>query len=457
MSDSFIQWNGNRMQGDTNTNKLGFPGLVKMAATVRNGVYTSTVGFSAGQTDAFGRIRVSQPETIFDSKQLLDNNPLLWDDQEVSGSGTSSTHSVNEAASTMGVSLNTAGKRVRQTFRRFNYQPGKSQQIFLTGNLQKSGGGTDITASMGYGDDNNGIFLVNKEGVPNWRLRSKVTGSVVDEDIPVGTAEGVSTAATGAQIRIIDSFDGDGPSGITLNITKSLILGIDFEWLSVGIVRYCLVFDGQIFPAAHIENAGYLNGAYMSTPNLPVCVWIENGGSGAASTISQICATVISEGGANPIGLPQYESNAASDTAAVEVSANTADAWYAVVGLRLKAAAVLSGGGEIKFSGASMIAETADDFEWCINHNPTVTGTFTYGDKANSAMQVARGDAATVTGGHKIVGGFSRAEGGGGRLAIASSLSLGAAINGTPDEVVFCVRPLSANANMQGGVNWTEL
>ena len=39
--------------------------------------------------DAFGRSRTSSPETIFESKQIFDNQPLFWDDQEVSGGGTS--------------------------------------------------------------------------------------------------------------------------------------------------------------------------------------------------------------------------------------------------------------------------------------------------------------------------------------------------------------------------------
>lgn len=82
--------------------------------------------------DAFGRWRVSNPVTIFDSKQIYDTGLLFWDDQEVSGAGTSSVHSVDKAATTISVSATTAGKRVRQTFRRFNYEPGKSQQVLMT-------------------------------------------------------------------------------------------------------------------------------------------------------------------------------------------------------------------------------------------------------------------------------------------------------------------------------------
>ena len=48
--------------------------------------------------DAFGRLRVSEPTTLFDSKQIFDAQPLLWDDQETSGSGTTGAPSGHSTA-----------------------------------------------------------------------------------------------------------------------------------------------------------------------------------------------------------------------------------------------------------------------------------------------------------------------------------------------------------------------
>jgi len=100
----------------TKTKRVGF---------ARENVPTTSVTLPSTSSDAFGRLRVSSPHTLIDSKQIFDNQPLYWDDSGVSGTGTTSTHSTLTAMTTMGVSLNTAGKRVRQTFQRFNYQPGK--------------------------------------------------------------------------------------------------------------------------------------------------------------------------------------------------------------------------------------------------------------------------------------------------------------------------------------------
>jgi len=88
--------------------------------------FDSKLQFAPSQLDNFGRLRVSQPETLFDSKMLHDNAPLLWDDSQTSGAGTSSTYNANQSSVTLAVTAATAGTRVRQTFRRFNYQPGKS-------------------------------------------------------------------------------------------------------------------------------------------------------------------------------------------------------------------------------------------------------------------------------------------------------------------------------------------
>lgn len=125
--------------------------------------------------DAFVRLRTSEPVTLFDSKQLHDAAPLFWDDAEESGGSTTSSHSTDTASTTIGVALNTAGKRTRQTFMRFNYQPGKSQLIFCTFVMDKTGGGTGITRAIGYFDDNNGLFLKDNAGTYQFVRRTSVT------------------------------------------------------------------------------------------------------------------------------------------------------------------------------------------------------------------------------------------------------------------------------------------
>ena len=392
--------------------------------------------------DAFGRWRVSNPETIFESKQLFDNAPLFWDDSQESGGSTTSSHSTDEAATTMGVALNTAGVRTRQTFERFNYQPGKSHLILLTGVLDLSGGGSGITRAIGYFDDNNGLFFEDDEGTVKVVRRTKVTGSVVNSKVAQSSWN-------------LDVMDGSGPSGVTIDWTKTQIFMIDFEWLSVGRVRFGLVLNGLPVYVHELNNANLLNVPYMSTPNLPLRYRIENDSSGAASTLLHICATVTSEGGAHNLGILRYKS-----TGGTHVDCATENIIYAIVGLRLKSAAIAA---TVKLVSADLAEHAGTkNVEWILKWNPTVAGTFTYANETNSVVQTATGASGnTVTGGIEISGGFFSTDKRGGSVGIdpEDALTLGASIDGTVDEIVLCVRPIGGSSaiDIEGALTWREI
>jgi hypothetical protein len=394
-----------------------------------------------GVGDAFGRVRTSSPQTIFDSKQIFDNSPLFWDDQETSGGGTGSTHNVNTASSTLSVSASTAGTRVRQTFQWFNYQPGKSQQILMTFVLDNSGGGAGITRRVGQFNANNGLFLEDAEGTYKLVRRTYVSGSAVDN-------------AVAQSAWNIDKLDGTGASGITLDFTKTQILVIDYEWLGVGRVRIGFNVNGVTYLAHQFLNANVLTDVYMSSPNLPLRFELSNSGTGVASTFKCICCSVSSEGGSDHLGILRYAS-----TGGTHVNADAAGTIYAVVGLRLKAGYL---GCTINPISWSMLCKTPDDLEWMLYLNPTVAGTFTYADETNSAVQTAKGATTnTVTNGIQLAGGFiasnGTTSGGSSGGELDNALRLGSSIAGTPDQLVLCVRPLGASADVDGGLTWREL
>ena len=233
------------------------------------------------QLDAFDRLRVSNPETIFDSKQIFDTQPLVWDDSEVSGSGTSSTYNQDAARTRLAVTATTAGRRVRQTFMRFNYEPGKSQLILLTGRLTSDDAGSKagLKTKLGLFDDDNGLFFTQDEGTLKVVQRSNVTGTPVDTEVAQSSWN-------------VDKFDGTGTSGITFMANDANIFFIDFEWLGVGRVRMGFVIDGIPYVCHQFLNANLRNTVYMSTPNLPLRYEIENDGTGAAEQLDHICTSV---------------------------------------------------------------------------------------------------------------------------------------------------------------------
>jgi len=395
--------------------------------------------------DTFGRQRVSNPQTLFDSKQIFDNAPLFWDDQEESGSGITSTYLQDEASTRLGVALNTAGKRTCQTYMRFNYQPGKSQLIIMTA-VMSSGNNSGVKASVGYYDDENGLFFTNDEGTLKVVRRTYVSGSAVDNEVSQSSWN-------------VDPMDGTGPSGVTIDPIKTQIMFFDLEWLGVGRVRTGFVVDGKFYVAHEFLNANNLNTVYITTPNLPLKYQIENDGTGAATTMDHICATVISEGGTEDLGNLRYAS-----TAGTHVDATTENTIYALIGIRLKAANI---GATIKLIDSNLqLTNGSKQVEWLLIFNPTVAGTFTYNDETNSSVQIATGATAnTVTGGSVITGGYL--ESGGNQAGNAGSTGkgiqnarlLGAAIDGTVDELVLCARPIggSTAVDIEAGMTWREI
>ena len=387
--------------------------------------------------DAFGRWRVSQVETLFDSKQLYDSQPLIFDDKEVSGGGTTSTHSIYTASTALQVSASTAGKRVRQTFMRFNYQPGKSQLILCTGVLNLSGGGAGIKQAFGYFDDSNGLFLQNNEGTIQMVKRNRT-----------GVATVVDTEVNQADWNL-DKMTGEGVSGVNLDFTKAQILLMDFEWLGVGRVRMGFVVDGKIYYAHEFNHANNVTAIYMQTPNLPIRYEISNDGTGGVAVLSHICSSVMSEGGVQNNGVLRHIDSGTSGS----LTAGTA---YAILGGRLKATHL--GVSILVENVSAVVANTAGGkVHWELRIGGTTTGTFNYVDVANSAVQVAQGGAGvTIEGGTEIDGGYVTDDTTV-SFSVPNALRLGSSIDGTPQAWQLVVIPITNNVTVQASVTWREL
>lgn len=273
-------------------------------------------------TDAFGRMRVSNPLTLFDSFHRYQEN----DKFVTSTSGTANTeYKVNESAIDMNVNTASGDKCYRESKRVFAYQPGKSLLILSTFafNTPK----TNLRQRVGYFNGNNGAFLEN-DGTTNYIvLRSYVTGSVVETKIPQSQWS-------------IDKFDGTGASSQSghvgrgvLDVSKTNIFWIDIEWLGVGDVRCGFVVDGLFHPAHIFHNDNVNTTTYMTTAILPVRYEIENTGTTAsASKLKQICSTVISEGGYSLEG----RSRSVSIPITTPKDLPTAGTFTPIISIRLK-------------------------------------------------------------------------------------------------------------------------
>lgn len=395
---------------------------------------------------AFSRLRIANPYSLFSNKQIFDNQPLYWDDQQTAGGSTSSTFLTNKAATQLTVTNNVSGTRVRQSFRRMNYQSGKGQLCLFTGVLVNEGGpgNAAVNRRIGLFDESNGFYFELTGTTMNVAIRTFTSGSAVSTKIPQSSWN-------------IDKLDGTTISGITLDVSKAQIFVVDFQWLGVGRIRYGFDIDGIIVYCHEILIANNQSLVSISNPNLPVRYEIQSLGTGAATTSSMqhICATVISEGGQEDVGF-----TFGVDTGATTLTTGNNTNVYTLLAVQLKSG-YLSATVEPTFF--SVVSATASaQFKVSLILNPSVAGTaLSYTGVTNSALQYALGVANNlVTGGTVIYSAYfqnSKVPSGGGSDRLTLDVSLGSSIAGVSDTLVLAVQPTPAQATQfLGSFNWKE-
>jgi len=249
----------------------------------------SSSGYEPSGTDAFGRLQVAAPQTLLDTQNVYKENTKFF----TVLNGTANT-SFDANASLVNMNVNSASgdEIIKETKRVFPYQPGKALEILAT--FQFNEPKTNLRQRVGYFGANNGVFLEKDDDTAYLVIRSKSSGSVVENRIPQSEWN-------------VDPLDGTGNSGVTLDLTKSQILFIDIEWLGVGTVRCGFVINGAFVFAHkfhHANTDNIANGTYMTTACLPIRYEITNtGATSSASTLKQICTSVISSGGYIPRGV----------------------------------------------------------------------------------------------------------------------------------------------------------
>jgi hypothetical protein len=241
--------------------------------------------------DAFGRLRTSELYTIFDSKSISQVSDVFFD---METSGGSINYLQNESSRDLVVTGGTGSYAILQTKRSFNYLPGKSQMGLFTGILSIE---EDIIKRVGLFDSLTGATFQ-----PNNGLYFETDG----ESISVNVIKNVTGLTKIKQsLWNLDTLDGSNtsknPSGYDLDLTKSQIFLVDFEWLGVGRIRFGFNIDGKTIYCHEILNANNIEGVYMAYPNLPVRYEIRSlGGDGS---LRQICTSVSSEGGFQANGI----------------------------------------------------------------------------------------------------------------------------------------------------------
>ena len=395
-----------------------------------------------GATDSFGRQRVSNPLTLFDSShRFTDNN--LWN---TATTGTASA-TFNAAQGLVDLTVNNAinAEVIRETTKVFAYQPGKSLLVLNTFVMETAKVG--LRQRVGYYGATNGMYLELDNSTLNLVRRSFVSGSLVETRIAQASWNG-------------DKLDGTGPSGITLDISKAQIFWMDIEWLGVGSVRTGFVINGQFILCHTFHHANIITSTYITTASLPLRYEIKNtAGTAGSSTLKQICSTVISEGGYNLNGLQQAVQTPI--TAPVDLP-SPAGTFYPVISIRLKSSPDRLDAIVIMTALSIMGIGNGPQYNWQVRASATTTGGTWTSAGVDSAVEYKIGGT-SVSGGRILASGFFSSS----QQSSASVDILKEALfkfqlernglTGTPYELSLVCATNSAGADVFASLDWEEI
>jgi hypothetical protein len=273
-------------------------------------------------------------------------------------------------------------------------------------------------------------------------IRSSASGTVVEEKIAQANWN-ADTLKTGVS---------PNPSGYNLDPTLVQILWSDIEWLGVGTVRAGFVINGEFIVCHRFNHANQAGNTrvYMTSATLNPRYEITNTGSvGSALIMKQICSTVISEGGYNPITTINYASGGIQPT-----RISTGNVYTNLATIRLNPA----------YPDAVVVASQVDllltdvqygAFQLVLNASNVANLTFA---NVGTGIVQANTTARQIDDGTVVYAGLTSSRD---SLTVGEDLKrrlqLSRSANGTPDTLTLCVGYGSNNADVIWKFGWEEV
>jgi hypothetical protein len=392
--------------------------------------------------DAFGRLRISQPLTLFDSShRYRDNN--LWSSLII-GAGSTVGFVTTQGLVHIGIGTTAGCSIIRETTKVFSYQPGKSLEVMNTFVMNSKK--TNLRQRVGYFGEGNGVYFEVDDNTVNFVERSIVSGITSETRVPQSS-------------WLYDKMDGTGPSGYVLDTSQAQIFWMDIEWLGVGTVRVGFVIDGQFIHCHSFHHANKIQSTYITTGSLPLRYEIANTGiTTSSSLLKQICSTVISEGGYELRGLQQAVGTAITSP----VSLTTSSSFYNVVSIRLKSnpdrldAIVI-------LTALSILGSTNNaNYNWQVRASGVSAGGTWVSAGADSAVEYKL-DGSTYSGGRTLASGFFNSSQQGStpvdilKEALFKFQLERDGLTKTPYELSLVCTSDTAGANVFASLDWEEI
>jgi hypothetical protein len=295
----------------------------------------------------------------------------------------------------------------------------------------------NLTQSVGYFNDSNGVFFKRTGSTNSFVLRSSST----------------PTPGTPSDIRTVnqsswngDKLDGTGTSGYTLDISKAQILFMDFEWLGVGSVRCGFIINGEYIVCHTFNNANDISSVYMTTAILPVRYSITTTTSAVAASMKAICCSVVSEGGFQQTSI-EHVARRVNATSASTITTS----FYPIASIRLASGAL---GAVVIPSSYNFLPTTSDNYEIALIKNTTLTSPSWTAVPSDANVQFDISSTA-MTGGTIASSSFTTGKSGAVPLSAGSAynldLQLGASIAGVSDIYTLAARVVTTGGGASGG------
>ena len=398
---------------------------------------SANVALGGTNLDAFGRLRVSNPVTLFDSQNLYVDGGQF---SNVTATGGTVTYVPNESSFNLAVTAANGSSVINQCKTTQPYQPGKSMLIMTTFAMATLTAG--CRQRVGYFTDNNGVYFEADGTTLYLVIRSKASGTIQEERI-IQTSWNGDTLKTGSS---------PNPSGIQLDPTLVQIFWCDIEWLGVGNVRCGFVINGQFIVCHTFQHANQPGNTtvYMTSATLNPRYEITNTSATAgARTMKQICSTVISEGGYTPSPTIQYVGSGIQPT-----RLSTGNVYTNLATIRLNPAypdaVVLPGQIDLLLTDVQYGA-------WQLVVGASNVAGLTYANIAGSVVQ-ANTSAVQIGDGTVVYAGvtssrdtFSVGD------DVAKRLQLSRHANGTPITLTLCAGYGQNNADLIWKFGWEEV
>lgn len=391
----------------------GDPGLLPQDVCVKDNQLCVIPGTTDDDPSSgvLGRNRVALPVSLFDSRFRRDDQALFWTN-DITGGG-SLAHTSDDSSLGMNVGTANGDHVIHQTKQYFPYQPAQSQFVLSAFLLETAK--ANLKQCVGMFDSENGVYLrLDGTSDPEFVRLSSVTGSPVEDVVAQSSWN-------------LDTLDGSGGSGLTLDLTKVQMMVIDFLW--PGAIRMGFQLNGTVIYAHQFQTLNVLATPPMGRPSLPLRLEIENTGvTASASELKHFVHSVQSEGRDLPLGVIR----------AVDLGTSS----VTITGTKTPVLAVRAKSSDphvtIQPVALSFLSTNGNEFLWELIIGATLTGASFSAVSSNSLTEFDTA-ATSLSGGEVVANGYTSSQDGAGAQELRTALVAGTLLDGTREPVVLAL------------------